>query len=392
MKDENGNVTGALAAAHDITEHQQAKAALQSSHSLLDAALESTADGILVVSRDRVITRYNQKFAEMWRIPQGILTNWDDAAEIKYILSQLVDTESFLTKVEYLFAHPEESSLDLIEFKDGRIFERYSQPQKIGPDIVGRVWSFRDITERKISDAKILETNKKLTELNAQKDKFFSIIAHDLRSPFNSIMGFSQLLVDQIIEKDYEGIEQYARIMRQSAEHAINLLTNLLEWSRAQTGRIEFKPDYLELVNFIEKIIPVFENVALQKSITIKRSLPHESLVYADKHMISTVLRNLISNAIKFTRQGGEVIVSAQRVKNEAIVSVKDNGVGISKDQIDKLFRIDQSESTPGTNNEQGTGLGLILCKEFVEKHGGRIGVESQEGKGSLFTFTIPVK
>ena len=172
----------------------------------------------------------------------------------------------------------------------------------------------------------------------------------------------------------------------------MDLLTNLLEWSRSQTGKIEFKPEYFELVGFIEETIPVFVDIAKQKSIIIKRSLPYNILGFADKHMISTVLRNLIFNAIKFTKTGGEIIVSAQREQNDVIVSVKDNGVGITKERLDKLFRIDESESTPGTNNEQGTGLGLILCKEFVEKHGGRIWVESEENKGTVFSFTLPEK
>ncbi len=234
------------------------------------------------------------------------------------------------------------------------------------------------------------EKNEQLEEALIVKDKFFNIIAHDLKSPFNSLLGFSQLLVDQINEKDYDGIEQYANIMRQSSQNAMNLLTNLLEWSRTQIGRLEFIPEYFELVAFIEETTPVFDDVAGQKSITIKRSLPHNLPVFADKHMIGTVLRNLISNAVKFTRQGGEVIVSAQRDQNEVVVSVSDNGVGISARRIDNLFRLDKSESTAGTAKEQGTGLGLILCKEFVEKHGGKIWVESIEGKGSDFKFTMP--
>jgi len=250
----------------------------------------------------------------------------------------------------------------------------------------------QEITNRKRAEEALKENEWLLREANAQKDKFFSIIAHDLRSPFNSILGLSHLIVDQLKEKDYDGLEEYANILLQSSQRAMNLLVNLLEWTRSKTGRIEYNPEYFELVDFIEETTPLFEDIARQKSITINRSLPSYVPVFADKHMIDTVLRNLISNAVKFTRQGGEVTISAARKQGEVYISVKDNGVGISKNRIEKLFRIDESESTKGTANEQGTGLGLILCKEFVEKHGGRIWVESVIDSGSAFTFTIPEK
>jgi len=236
----------------------------------------------------------------------------------------------------------------------------------------------------------IKESEIKLRELNATKDKFFSIIGHDLKSPFNSIIGFSNLLVEQIKNKDIEGIDEYANIVLKSSNNAMDLLLNLMEWSRSQTGRMEFNPEYFDLVSCINKIILLYVDIAGQKSITIKNILPHKASVFADNAMISTVLRNLISNAIKFTIPGGKIIVSAMEKQNEIIFSVSDNGVGISKNSIEKLFRIDQSYSTTGTNEETGTGLGLILCKEFVEKHNGKIWVESEEKKGSTFYFTLP--
>jgi signal transduction histidine kinase len=250
----------------------------------------------------------------------------------------------------------------------------------------------QDITERKKAEQEIKLKNEELHELNATKDKFFSIIAHDLKSPFNSIMGFSELLIEQIKENDYAGIEKYAQIILDSSERAVELLMNLMEWSRSQTGRMEFNPEYFELVDFIDEVSDLFDDIAGQKSIIIKKDLPHNAPVFADKAMISTVFRNLISNAIKFTKPGGEIFISINQKQNEITVSVKDSGIGIPAGRIDNLFRIDENYSTPGTNNEKGTGLGLILCKEFIEKHGGRIWVESEPDKGSTFSFSLPAK
>ena len=237
---------------------------------------------------------------------------------------------------------------------------------------------------------KLNESNLDLKQINASKDKFFSIIGHDLKSPFNSVIGLSKLLVEQIKNNDIDGIELYGNLIIESSEKALGLLMNLLEWSRSQTGRIELNAEYFNLVDLINKIKLLFDDSASQKSITIKHSMPPIITVFADVDMISSVLRNLISNAIKFTMPGGEITVSATEKQNEIICSVSDSGVGISKNSIEKLFRIDQSVSTAGTQMETGTGLGLILCKEFIEKHKGRIWVESEEGNGSTFYFTLP--
>jgi two-component system sensor histidine kinase/response regulator len=248
----------------------------------------------------------------------------------------------------------------------------------------------RDVTDRKKSEAEIKIKNEELELLNSTKDKFFSIIAHDLKSPFNSIMGFSEILVEQVNKNNLKGIAKYAGIIFNSSKRAVGLLMNLMEWSRSQTGRMEFVPDTIEIVDFISENIIMFDEIARQKSIVIKKDLPLHAAVFADQDMINTVMRNLLSNAIKFTKPGGEILISINQNPNEITVSVKDSGIGISADRIEKLFRIDENYSTPGTNNEIGTGLGLILCKEFIEKHGGRIWAESVLGCGSTFSFTLP--
>ena len=249
---------------------------------------------------------------------------------------------------------------------------------------------FTDITERMRAEKALIESEANLRESNATKDKFFSIIAHDLKGPFNSIIGFSNILTEQVHEKDYDGIEEYARIIQNSSQRAMDLLLNLLEWSRSQTGRIVFNPEFVEIVTLINQVTELMNDSAQQKSIIISKKLPRNAPVIADKAMINTILRNTISNAIKFTHPGGQIIISVEQQKNELMIAIADNGLGIKKEAIDKLFRIEESNSTYGTQNERGTGLGLILCKEFVEKNGGKIWVESEVGKGSTFYFTIP--
>jgi PAS domain S-box-containing protein len=246
-----------------------------------------------------------------------------------------------------------------------------------------------DISKRKHAEEALRESEAKLLELNAQKDKFFSIIAHDLRSPFSAIIGLSELLSILIKENDYQEIDICAKMIKQSSNQAMDLLMNLLEWSRAQTGRMDYAPETFELGDLITENKALFDVIAGQKSITIHKVLPNELSVFADKPMISTVLRNLISNAIKFTKQGGDIKISAEKRSNEILVSIRDNGIGIAPARLEKLFRIDENDSTPGTNNEKGTGLGLILCKEFLEKHGGKIWAESEQGKGTTFYFTL---
>ena len=254
------------------------------------------------------------------------------------------------------------------------------------------VCTFIDITEQKKMLEALRESEAKLKELNATKDKFFSIIAHDLKSPFNSILGFSQLLVEQTRDEGLDNIGRYAEIILHSSQKALDLLMNLMEWSRTQTGKIEFNPSYFDLADLVKEVKQLFNVTAEQKSIHISLVLPSQYMVYADQAMISTVLRNLISNAVKFTMPEGEINVAIEEKKSKFMISVTDTGTGIAKENVKKLFQIDENYTMPGTMNEKGTGLGLILCKEFVEKHGGEISVKSKEGEGSTFYFTIPRK
>jgi len=250
---------------------------------------------------------------------------------------------------------------------------------------LGYIGSCYDITKN-------INNELSLIELNATKDKFFSIIAHDLKTPFNSIIGFSELLVERIKENDLDKVTEFAGIIQQSSKRAMDLLINLMEWSQLQSGRMTFNPELFDVSVLIGEVMLLLKGNADQKSIDIENQLPKVLQVYADKEMISTVIRNLISNALKFTQTGGKVSISALSEANEVIITVSDNGVGIPEDRIDKLFIISESNSTPGTHKEKGTGLGLILCNEFMKKNQGEIWVESNYDFGSTFHISLPSK
>lgn len=230
-----------------------------------------------------------------------------------------------------------------------------------------------------------------LKQLNKTKDKFFSIIAHDLKSPFNSIKGFTELMIENIHEYDEEKKLKFLKIIKGSTTKASDLLNNLLIWANNQSGNLKYNPLKVELIKQVSDAISLLEIQAINKEINIVNNVENNLFVNADINMFDTILRNLISNAIKFTEPKGEIQIFSSIDKNFVEISVKDNGIGISKSDVKKLFSIDVKNSNIGTANEQGSGLGLILCKDFVERHGGKIWVQSTINKGSEFTFTLPV-
>ncbi len=236
-------------------------------------------------------------------------------------------------------------------------------------------------------------TNENLEELNATKDKFFSIIAHDLKNPFTTLLGFSELLEMNYPKWDESKRKNTIKTIRESSRTVYALLENLLQWSRSQRGMLDYNPESIPLDNLITNAIEVIKTQASLKEITIDyNNESKETSIIGDLKMIDTVIRNLLSNAVKFTKRNGNIIVSVIDKEKEIVISVKDNGIGISPDIIGKIFRIDMHTSMQGTENETGTGLGLILCKEFIDKHKGKIWVESEPGKGSIFSFALTKK
>lgn len=234
---------------------------------------------------------------------------------------------------------------------------------------------------------------QELKQTIASKDKFFSIIAHDLRGPFSGFLGLSELLADEYDMLAKEEISTIATSMNKAAKRLFNFLENLLEWSRSQMGKIEYNPYTFKLHDIVDRYVSLLQATAAEKEIAVYNEVPDDCNCFADTNMLGTVLRNLISNALKFTQPGGKVrIYSHTEDENFCAVLVSDTGVGMTDEAKSKVFSIDTKYTTPGTNNETGTGLGLVLCREFVEKQGGKISVESEVGKGATFMFTIPTK
>ncbi len=704
--DNNKNPIGLIGVATDITERKKAEQELKSTLSLLSATLESTADGLLVVDKNRSITGFNKKFIDIWNLPKNLVEEKDDKTLLAFVIKQLKDPEAFLQQVNYLYSRPEVESIDLLEFKDGRFFERYSIPQRLNDTIVGRVWSFRDvtwekkseealiesekrfrilfedsaeaicimtdkfeecneqlcnllecsrediinhspwefspatqpngrdskqsalekinaaledkpqyfywqhksikgklidaevslngfvlggkklvqatihdITERKkfekiqtalykISEAvnttkdmqtlfseihlvikglmsaenfyialyndktdllsfpyfvdevdtppsprklskgltdyvlrtgrdviirekeeielkkeneielvgsyspvwvgvplklegktfgvmvvqdynneyayteiekqilvfvseqialainrkrtseelinytkrlkeskdllekrasqlamlnkQLAESEKKLKELNASKDKLFSIIAHDIKGPFQPLLGISEILVEEKNSLKEEDKDRFIREIHELLKKQFKLVDNILDWARVQTGKQQFKPVKINSFEKVNEVINVLNANAANKNISISNNVENNTFVFADSYMLHSILQNLISNAIKFTNQDGNITISSCSKNGCYEIIVADNGVGINDEDLEKIFRIDTQHTTPGTENEKGTGLGLIICKEMLEKNNGEIRVESKLGIGSKFIFTLP--
>ena len=263
---------------------------------------------------------------------------------------------------------------------------------------LGKVVICEDITDRKQAEARLLaahnelkEKNAQLAELNASKDKFFSIIAHDLRGPFSSLIGLSEVVLMFLDEYSKEDIRKNMLRIKSSSEAVSSLLENLLTWSRLQRGVLTYSPEALDMQQVVEDNIELMYSQSEQKQIALHNFVPPNTMAYADVHICNAVIRNLLSNALKFTPEGGRISVAAMRDESEVLMSVADTGTGISPEDIGKLFRIDVQFTNIGTSGERGTGLGLKLCKDLIDAQNGRIWVESELGKGTIFRFTLPI-
>lgn len=233
--------------------------------------------------------------------------------------------------------------------------------------------------------------NKELTTINKNKDTFFAIIAHDLKSPFGALLGLTNLHLEGFGKYTLSDHQNFIQVLQRNITKIYELTENLLTWARSHQGLIEYEPQKIEMSEQLERTVANLQTYASKKKLLLEFDLSNKIFVHADRNMLDLILRNLTTNALKFTPEHGNVTVKAYAKDNEAIIQVIDNGIGMTQERIDNLFQIQTADSTVGTNNEKGTGLGLILCKEFVDQHHGRIWADSIIGQGSTFSFSIPL-
>ena len=380
--DPQGKFSGAVHIISDITGRKQAEAELQKSEIKFRTVFENAGTAIFLVDAETgIIIDCNfvaedlmgRNRQELIGLSQSELYTKDLEEKGKALFSDCVNKGRY-SGIEIDVLH-----------KSGRVTPVLISGQVVTIDSRKiAIGFFLDITEQN----KITE---KLQELNDAKDRFFSIIGHDLKNMFHNIMGFGDLLKDDINTGNIKTIEEEVRMINSSAASAYNMLMSLLQWANAQRGNMLFNPCPLVLNELANEELDEIYEIAMRKDIKLKVVIPEKFKVAADKEMLRIILRNLITNAIKFSYRGGQIELRAVADGGQVEVAVSDNGMGMTEETIQKLFNLGTHTSARGTENERGTGLGLLLCDEFVKKHGGRIWVESQPGKGSTFKFTMPL-
>lgn len=390
--DDEGNLCGYRGADRDVTERKGVEEKNMQTLSLLTATLESTADGILVVDPNGRVISYNQKFQQLWRIPDELIESRDDDKLLAFVLDQLMDPEEFLAGVRRLYAGVEKESFDLLRFKDGRVFERFSQPQKIENRVVGRVWSFRNVTEREQAEEAIRNLNRdlestiqKLSWSNRQLQEFTYIAAHDLKAPLRAIGTLADWLSTDYSDKFDEQGKEKVRLLVGRAKRIDKLIDSILQYS--EIGDIGQKTQKVDLNLLLSKIIHEIrppDNI----EIIVENKLP---VLICNKKRIAQIFHNLLSNAVKYMdKPKGQIRIGCREDDGFWTFSVSDNGPGIEQRYFEKIFKIFQTLST--RDEVEAVGIGLSLTKKIVELYGGRIWVQSEPGQGSTFCFTLPKK
>jgi len=353
--------------------------------SLLRATLESTADGILVVDWQGTITSFNRKFAEMWRIPEAVLRSGRDD-RLAFVLDQLKDPAGFLARVRELYAERESESYDVIEFKDGRAFERCSLPQRLGGTSVGRVFSFRDVTERKRAAEELERRAAELARSNAELEQFAYVASHDLQEPLRMVASYTQLLARRYHDRLDADAQEFIAYAVEGVTRMHLLIGDLLAYSRAGRQK-ELQPTDCGVV--VGRALRNLRVALEEKGANVTcGTLP---TVMGDPAQLGQLFENLLRNAIKFCNEGRpEVHVGAVREGSDWLFSVRDNGIGIDPQYAQRIFVMFQR--LHGREAYPGTGIGLAICKKIVDRHGGRIRVDGRPGEGCTFVFTLPRK
>ena len=381
--DTDGSPLEIMGTIFDINEHKVAEETLKESEEKYRTVFATESDALILIDQETLaILDVNDAACRLYGYSKNEMLSMintdlsDEPAETAKI------TQAFQEKIKLRYhkksngmVFPVEISASLFMLKNRQVI----------------LAAIRDISQRVLADSELAYKNYELQKINAEKDKFFSIISHDLRGPFNSFLGLTQIMAEKLPTLTMDEIQQIANSMRTSATNLYRLLENLLQWSRMKQGLIPFTPKRVNLRSIVDESLKMVLDTALSKGIEIQYDIPDEMMVLADSNMLLAVMRNLVSNAVKFTGKGGRISLSAKAGDDKNVeISIEDTGIGMDKHLIKNLFVLDVNTSRKGTEGESSTGLGLILCKDFIEKQGGTLKVESETGKGSIFRFTIP--
>lgn len=376
----------------DINERKQAEEALKRSNALLTSQQEAAIDGILLVDEQQRVISYNQRFCEIWRLSGDLVERRDDRELIGKVMQELADPTAFKERVEYLYRHPQEASRDEVRLKDGRVFDRYSAPARSEDgQLYGRIWYFRDMTDRKRLEEELKAQNEELKELDRLKSSFVDSVSHELRTPLTSIKGYAEFLEDEMggsLSADQHGF--VAQIVA-GASRLERLVDDLLDFARMEAGTFKLAVRDFDLREMLVRVVESFRPQAQERKLTVETAVPPGPVwVTGDPGRIEQVFMNLMGNALKFTFPSGHVIARLTASDTAARVEIQDTGLGVSPEKLSRLFERFYQVDPSMTRAVSGVGLGLSISRALIEAHGGRIGVESELGKGSLFWFELP--
>ena len=379
-----------LSIVRDITERKKVEESLNVAIESYMAIFNSVSEGIYVLDESGILIDVNRGAEEIDQYTTNELVGKSFQSIGASEKNEHLNINNILKEV---YETGISASFDFWAVrKNGEIFPKevfVNKGKYFGKDVL--IATARDITEQNQAEERIKSKNEELQKINAEKDKFFSIIAHDLRSPFAAFLGLTQMMVQDLPSLKLDNIQEIALLMRDSATNLHRLLENLLQWSRLQQGMVAFDPHYFLLVEKVNSSLRSVMEIASNKGVEIVVNVPDGMYVLADENMLESTIRNLVTNAVKFTEKGGKILISAQAENQGAVqISIQDTGIGMNEKMVEKLFRIDELNCRQGTNGEPSTGLGLILCKDFIEKHGGKIWAESTEFLGSTFHIFLP--
>jgi PAS domain S-box-containing protein len=378
-------IKGILINFHDISKRK----AIENEAIKLNQAVEHSSAAIIVTDPEANIEYVNPKFVER----TGYSLNEVKGKNPRIIQSKQTPVEVYENLWNTIKSGKEWRGELLNKSKHGHLFWEMTSISSIkneNGEITNYVAVKENITGLKAQQEAIKEKNKMLEKINAEKDKFFSIIAHDLRSPFNSLLGLTEVMTQQLKSMTLVQIQQLAQSLNDSASNLYDLISNLLEWATLQRGRTDFEPVEIDIDNTINSCCDTLIDVARLKDISIEFSYDNSIKVWADRNMLKTILRNLVSNAIKFSPRRSKITLKVEKkIEGKIQFSISDHGIGMSKELLDNLFKIDKKTNRQGTENEPSTGLGLLLCRDLIEKHNGKIWAKSTEGKGTTFYFIL---